>query len=252
MSYRKSTTGIYLCSLVTGITVALGADLWQSRPFPEWTAKDTQKILTASPWARQAVISTGLAGGPSHGSDRRGSSIYDNPAVMRPPDQAQDAAGGATRQLGGNAGDEERQPAAASVKLTVQWRSALPIKQALARAKFGVEVATSPEAREFLDAYEPVYVIAVLGIPKSMLPSGDVAKKSLVDRTILIIGGAATPPSDIQFRMSGSDVDTFFVFPRSPTAPAAKEAEFSIRLTPLKLKERFHLSDMLFKGKLEM
>lgn len=237
--------------LLSAMTL-FAADFWQAKRFTEWSTKEAQRVLTSSPWTRQATLTIGPASGGSHSGDRRGASIYDNPTIMRPPDQGQDAAGGAPKQQGGNSGDDDRQPATAPVKLTVQWRSALPVKQALARAKFGAEAATWPEARQLLESYEPAYVVAVLGIAKSLLPGAGTVKQSLTDRTTLTMGGTATPPSDIQFRTSAGGVDAFFVFPRTPIAPATKEAEFSIKLAPLNLKERFRLAEMVFKGKLEM
>ncbi len=32
------------------------ADFWQSKPYTDWTDKETQKIETTSPWSKQVVI----------------------------------------------------------------------------------------------------------------------------------------------------------------------------------------------------
>ena len=34
--------------------VLSAADLWDSKPFQDWTDKDVQKLVSNSPWARQA------------------------------------------------------------------------------------------------------------------------------------------------------------------------------------------------------
>ena len=162
--------------------------------------------------------------------------------------------------------------------MTIQWRSALPIRQALARARFGVEASTSPEARQFLESEQSSYVIAVLGVPRSLLTGvgdaskSDAVKKALLEGASLSIanGKSANPPVaaihpvtsikpltsikpiDTEFRVAGA-IDLFFVFPK--TAPLTiddKEIEFSIKLGQLAIKERFLLKDMLLKGELEL
>jgi hypothetical protein len=267
MSYQKLQIGTVCRILALSVFAASlpAADFWQSKPFTEWTDKEVQKILATSPWVRQVIVSTsGSSPEASHGNDRRGSTIEDNPTGMRVPDTKDSAEGTEGRTRGGAAGDEDRTPAMpgrAQFKLTIQWRSALPVKQALARAKFGAEAATSPEARQFLDALEPNYVIAVLGIPRpTILGGGEPVKQALLERAALSGGGKDwIHASDIQFRTSGGGgggadlIDAFFVFPKAGVVTIDdKEIEFSIKLASFTVKERFRLKDMVFKGTLEL
>src|SRR5580658_475196 len=101
------------------------ADFWQSKPFTEWTDKEVQKILATSPWVRQAIVSAG-ASSTGGGTGRRGASAADNPTWMTLPDAGESVAG---RPHGGADSDPGRSAALAPVKLTIQWRSALPVKQ---------------------------------------------------------------------------------------------------------------------------
>ena len=53
--------------------------------------------------------------------------------------------------------------------LFARWQSALPVKQAFVRLKFGAQAATSPEAKQLLEREEPDYVIVVSGPLRSLL-----------------------------------------------------------------------------------
>lgn len=252
--------------LATLLAISLpAADFWQSKAFPEWTDKEIQRILAASPWARQVSVSYGGSSESSHGNDRHGSTFDDNPGWMSVPGAGEKADVASGRQRGEQAGDEDRVRGASHAKLTIQWRSALPIRQALARARFGVEASTSPEARQFLESEQSSYVIAVLGIPRSLLTGvGDASKSDAVKKALL--GGASitvansknshavpsTRPIDTEFRVGGA-IDVFFIFPKTaPLTVDDKEIEFSIKLGQLAIRERFPLKDMLFKGGLEL
>jgi hypothetical protein len=240
------------------------ADFWQSKAFTEWSDKEVQKILAASPWVHQVTVSYGGTSEPNHGNDRHGSTFDDNPGWMSVPSAAEKADVASGKQRGEQNGDEDRVRGASQAKVTIQWRSALPIRQALARARFGVEASTSPEARQFLESEQSSYVIAVLGIPRSLLTGvGDASKNEAVKKALL--NGAAitiansknhpvttTRPIDIEFRVAGA-IDVFFIFPRTPPLTVDdKDIEFSIKLGHLAFKERFPLKDMLFKGELEL
>jgi hypothetical protein len=266
-----------LALLATLLAISLpAADFWQSKPFTEWTDKDIQKILAASPWVHQVTVSYGGSSESSHGNDRKGSTFDDNPGWMSVPSGSERADVGTNKQRGEQAGDEDRVRGASQARLTIQWRSALPIRQALVRAKFGIEASTSPEARQFLEADEPSYVIAVLGMPRSMLTStgdastGEALKKALLAGTSISINGniavngktsprtgstnpvTSVRPTDIEFRVAAA-IDAFFIFPKTaPVKPDDKDIEFSIKLGHLAIKERFPLKEMLFKGNLEL
>ncbi len=241
-----------MLSIVSTATAIFAADFWQSKPFSEWTEKEAARLLVSSPWARQVTVSTGPGDAPSHGNNRHGSTMEDNPTAMRPPAAQPTADGAAGIPRASSTGDDAAQSGAASTKLVIQWRSARPVKQALARLKFGAETASSSEARQFIEQAEPNYVVAILGIPRAMIAASDAGKSSLLDHTTLTAGGQTIHPADIQFR-PGPTLDVFLVFPHFEHLSAGdKEIELSIREAPLVLKEKFRLKDMLFNGRLEL
>jgi hypothetical protein len=102
--------------------VASAADVWETKPFPQWSEKDVDKLLTDSPWAGKASL-THAREGASNGTV---------------PDW----------------------------KLIVTVRSALPIRQALARRTLGPGTALTPDAEAALATPAPRYVLAISGIPR--------------------------------------------------------------------------------------
>src|SRR5579864_1575444 len=115
------------------------ADFWTSKPFTDWDQKEVQKIIDNSPWAKQFnIVVSGGGGGSSSGGRREkgGGSMGEtdsgggggggNPGGSRYP-SAQSDTGGAT-----------------SISYLIRWQSALPIKQAMVKAKYGAEAATAP------------------------------------------------------------------------------------------------------------
>src|SRR4029078_10153067 len=86
------------------------SEFWDAKPFLEWSDKEAQKILSDSPWA--ALIAVPLPNrGPVPTADTGGS-----------------GRGGGGR---GGGGAEGFGPGPQRVRLTISWRSALPLKQAV-------------------------------------------------------------------------------------------------------------------------
>ncbi len=44
------------------------ADVWVAKPYTEWTAKDVDKIMSDSPWAKQVSVTLDLGRGGGSGS----------------------------------------------------------------------------------------------------------------------------------------------------------------------------------------
>jgi hypothetical protein len=226
------------------------ADSWESKPFTDWSEKELQKILTNSPWSHNISVSMGepLTGGgrgdrlgADEGPPRPGGDLA---SAMGPSD-----GGGSPRNDAGGRGGIQAPP---SLALTVRWQSALPIKQALVRRKYGSEAATSPEAKKFLDE-NSVYLIAVSGIPATVGRAPQAKTAIQEQSTLSVKGKAAVQATDIVLGPLGKQVDAFFVFPKTtPFTLDDKEVEFSTRLGPVTVKYKFRLKDMLYNGTLEL
>lgn len=242
--------------------LALGlwaADSWQHKPATDWSDKDVQKILTNSPWAKVISVSAGGFMDPGSMPGRGGRGLGGDDSPTR-PDVAGQMPGGSLGAPGGNVpsrslGDEGLgSQTAPSIALTVVWESALPVKQALARRKYGAEAATAPEAKAFLDE-NPGYLIAVAGIPDGIVQASAArGKEALLQRTSLSVKGKPQlHPSNVEVGPPGKVIEVIFSFPK--TAPFSiddKDVEFSTQLGTVAVTYKFHLKDMLYQGKLEL
>ncbi len=233
-----------LAPLLLVFSVCLwAADFWQSKPFTEWSDKELQKMESNSPWSKQISISMGGGGSEAGRGKRGGSGDMDSTlgsGGAGQHGQVQDRSGGAT---GG-----------ASMLLTVSWRTALPVRQAVAKVKYGAEATTSPDARKLVEETEKYYGILVSGLPGGSGRGGEKMKEALLKNTTLSVKGKdAIQVADIQTGGNEQKPVVLFLFPRTaPLTVDDKEVEFSTRLGPIIVRQKFHLKDMVFNGKLEL
>jgi len=255
--------------LFTSALALWAADFWQAKPFANWDQKDIQKILTDSPWAKKvSVAMPGRAGGGGGGGDvgggggrggrggPAGPSIDPGIAGGGGGGIAETAGGGRGGGFGGGGGGGDTGAAAVTpaVQLLVTCQSALPVREALAKLKYGSEAATSPDAKKLVEGEQQYYIIMVGGLPGYIQPRDNDAKQALVKATTLSAKGKdALAAADVQFQMDGRNVDAYFVFPRmNPFTVEDKEVEFATKAGPLGVKQKFNLKNMVINGKLEM
>jgi len=223
------------------------ADFWQSKPYAEWSEKDAQKMMTNSPWAKTYAISVaatdaapafGGTGGPAgRGVGADGAPPFTSDGAGR--------LGGGGKTIGAN-------EAGLSEVTVARWQSALPIKEAFVRLKYG---AGSPEAKQILDRQETGYAIVLSGALEPLVRGNpDELKRALINASFLSAKGkGALKPTDVQISNTPKATEVLFTFPRStPFALEDKEVEFSTRLGDAALRYTFRLKDMVFNGKLEL
>jgi hypothetical protein len=232
------------------------ADVWESKPFADWNEKDLQKVFGNSPWARQtrAVVSNTKGGAkppvPDASSNGgaaggRGSRSADSPgaaARLGPSPSDFDPTGQSAEQPG--------------IPVIVRWQTALPLRQAQMRAKYGKEAATSPEAQKFLAQEPMLYVIAVVGLPGSVasVGGGDQVKQTAARASTLAAKGKEPlRPVAVEFLPNGTAVDVLIGFPKTlPFTLDDQEVEFSAQIGAAAVKYKFKLKDMVVRGKLEL
>jgi len=243
---KKLSALLFLCALCMW-----AADFWTTKPFTEWNEKEVAKILDSSPWTAKVTITTGDFGaapggagkggggrGGGRGGGPQGDSVNADPGID----------GGRGGDFGGGGGPS-------GVTVTLLWQTALPIKQALAKRKYGSEVGTSPEAKATLDRIDQVYVLTLSGMPAFTLGAVQADKKAaLLDSTTLTVAGK--PPlkaADVQVSGGRGTATVFLVFPKTTTFTVDdKEVEFSSKFDKTAIKKKFKLKDMVFNGKVEM
>jgi hypothetical protein len=227
------------------------ADFWQSKPYTEWSDKEVQKILSNSPWSKEVVVSLGGGSGGGSGKGSRkgggggggGDTGFDGPAMGS---GGGNAGGRGIQEVGGGT------PGGGTPGMTllVSWRTALPLRQAIAKQKFGAEAGTSPEAKKVIEEPQKYYVIVVSGLPARMGRGGPEMKEALMKNTALNIKGKEPiVPEDLQ----SSGPTAVFLFPKTVAIDMDdKEVEFSTKLGQQVVKTRFRLKDMVFNGKLDL
>jgi hypothetical protein len=228
------------------------ADFWQARPFNEWSDKETHRMIENSPWAKEFNITSAPA--PSGGrGGKRGSPMNDTSSASLGDSTSPGPSDPGARNRNGDDtfGDLRNGPLPPT--LIIRWQTALPVKQAFVKLKYGSEAATSAEARKSLGAEDRVYAIAVSGLQPSMVQgSPERIKKDLIEHSSLSVKGKEDiRPVEIQVARGSRLVDLYFLFPRAADLSVDdKEVEFSTKIESLVIKQRFRLKDMVVKGKL--
>lgn len=224
-------------------SVALpGEDFWTRSKFPEWSRKDTDRMLTGSPWAQAVQMAPSGGGGaiPSGGGGggRRG----------------RGGGGGLAGEGGGGVGgDLSSTP---PVIVTVRWHSALPIKQAVAMVRYQNEAGTSPEAARMLARKETYYIVGIIGLPPHLAAAKPDQLKQ--GATLHVKGKEDLRAADLMGETDQKGrTNLYFFFPRDRGgAPGIaledKDVEVVLKAGRMDLKKKFRLKDMVYQGQLEI
>jgi hypothetical protein len=236
----KKTAGLLLL-LGFGL---VAADFWQ-KPYMQWSDKDATKMMTNSPWAKSASVSMGGPGGGGAPPAAPGGGGFGGGGEPRGPQ------GGGGSEFGPGA----QGSSAPTFDVVARWQSALPIRQAFVRLKFGAEADKSAEAGKLLEPQDRPYEIVLSG-PMGMFLGGKPGDAAKALSEVSFLSSARTGPimaSQIEVSKPGKTMDVVFAFPRSmPFTVDDKEVELTTKMGTSILKYKFKLKDMLVNGKLEM
>jgi hypothetical protein len=233
----KSLIGsvIFLCG--AGALMLLAADSWRTKPYTAWDDKEVQKILNDSPWARGVTIMMNGAGGS-----------VDGPHSNSPLAGAGGGPGGGGTGGGGgrNGGGEGLN--VPTVRLLLRFVSALPVRQAMMRERYGDQVATSPAAVKILSTPDNYYVVALAGLHRLPENVPVIKQKS----TLRAKGKESFGPAEV--RAENGMIVLFFLRDGHPIAVEDGEVEVQVQLPDLvsPIRRSFKLKDMMYAGKLEM
>ncbi len=269
---RKS----YVCGIGAFAIVSAGlmaADSWRDKAPSEWTPDEVTKILNNSPWSQEARLSgsgsEGRRGGGMGSPGMGGGGMGRGGGGMGGSGGGWGGGGGGMGNPGGGWGGGGRgggrggdNQGAESVRVTLRWDSAEPVRQALIK-QYG---DSNPAAKLPDDSY----VIAVIGLPNrdSMRrrdedsdsgSSAESDEQRQADRmarlkettTLTVKGKSPFGPDKVEKAEDGS---LLFYFPKAtePLSLDDKEVEFAMRTGPMELKHTFRLKDMKYQGKLAL
>jgi len=232
-------------------------DFWKVKPYTEWTEKEVKKMLSNSPWAKD--VSAGMQGGGGGGmgkgggggGGRRGGG--GGGGGMSAGGAAEEGGGGGG--MGGASGGMGGGGGAPEIMAKVRWQTALPIKQALIKMKFGSEAATSTQAKQLLEAVDEVYLVVMEGLPPRMAQMGAERLQEGLKKTTMLKHGDKTPiaPLQVKLGMVEKTVLVYFAFPKTDAIVLEdKDVEFVSKVGPMEFKKKFKLADMVVDGKLTL
>jgi len=277
---------LVLAGLALAVAIGYGADFWEKKKFAEWTTKDADKMLKDSPWAQKVEVAMGGGmgsgmGGRGGGGGRRGG------GGMPGGGGGGGFGGGGGGDEGGGGGGGGGMPGGdaprPTMSFTVRWHTALPIKQAVAKMRFGDEAATAPQAKQMLERQENAYIIGLSGLPPAMLRGGGggrpgggpgaegkggppregggggAAMGERMKQAVQLKRKDKEPlkPVNVQAEMDQATqrANVYLIFPREEATQITlddKEVELEIKLGQNDIKRKFKLKDMVYDGKLEL
>ena len=255
---KKSTAPAVAAVLLLTAVCLFAADFW-AKPYTEWSDKDIQKMLSNSPWAKPVAVSMGEGGGErggkGRGSNGRPGTMGETGGLAGPATSSGNTAPGVSSQPGSaGRGDQMEQSAgggAPQMNLQLVWQSALPIKEASVKRKYGSEAGASEEGQKYLKREETSYVM-IMSVPAGMARGGDMSrlKEALKENTSLNVKGK-DPIKPTQVDVANGMA--LFAFPKTnPITVDDKEVEFNSKLGSIVVKMKFDLKHMVYNGKLEL
>ena len=236
---RILPAAILLCVLPS-----FAEDFWKTKPYTEWTEKELKKMLTNSPWAKEVAAGmqpSGAGGGMSKGGGGRKGGGGGGGEM-----------GGGGEAGGGGMGGGGGAPA---IMAKIRWQTALPVKQALVKMKFGAEAAASTQAQQLLTSADDVYLIVVEGLPQRMAQMGGARLQENLKKSTMLKRGDKAPilPTQIEVGVADKMVLVYYAFPKTDAIVLEdKDVEFISKVGPMEFKKKFKLADMVMDGKLTL
>ena len=245
--------------MMFAVAVSLFAeDFWRQKPYTQWSQKEVDQILKDSPWAAEITISQealfNAMRGARGGDDGRGGGRGGFPGGRGGggggfPGGGFPGGGFPGGPGGGPPGGGDRGGAPSLPTMTLQWRSAMPIRQALLR-KETLEGSTS-NTSDSLNRSETEYTVVLAGIPTRLAPAP--ADQALEQFALNVDKQKPVYATKIYLQEHEQTVDLFMIFPRTrPIAAQDKEVELVSKYGFLETKKKFKVKDMIVNGKLEL
>src|SRR5487761_2252265 len=123
--------------------------------------------------------------------------------------------------------------------VTVSWQSARPLREALARERFGDQAATSPEAQAIVDEEPEFFQILVTVVPGTPLPRG---LQRVLENAVLKVKGKP-PLRAVKFETGGDGgkARILFLIPRQPLSVSDRSVTFSANFGLYAVRQTFRL-----------
>jgi hypothetical protein len=241
---RKLCFTSVLLSVSLAVSIQAAADApWIAKRIPEWSERDSYRILSDSPWAKKTTAS--LARLMTAAERREGG----NMAAQDGAHQGIGLANAGTLVGPGHNGAIVRPGQGAEdphLKLAIRWESALPVQAA--------ELRTHDTSAPELDGED--YAIAVYAVS---LKLASVELKGLDDElkklAVLKVEGRQEfrPTRVVAVQLGGGMANVIYFFPRSAHITAEDQRlVFEGQVGRILFAQYFYPAEMKFLGKLEL
>jgi hypothetical protein len=249
----------FLVFAVSGLLFA--SDPWNKNP-QKWTAKDDERILTASPWAQETNASFG---------DEASNNEPPPPGPLPGAAQA-GMAGGHAATDGRWDGGIGRMPRGGvpSLPVLIRWDSALPVREAASHVSPQEHGAAPQVSGLSEDLAAKDYVLTVTGLipAKSYHDAGQLNAPSSSDGRVdardpeemleglmansrFLLRGRSIAPENVKLDAATGTLRIFF--PRStPISARDREVVFTTHFGAIGVHKVFRLENMTYQGRLEL
>jgi hypothetical protein len=238
------------------VPLAFAGDFWKEKPPSEWSDKDVKKLLTNSPWAKQASVDL---------PRRTGNTSIGSPMPRDPGDTRTGTIEPGGIPVGGGrgtgvdpTGGQSGSPYPGGVetgpntppipKVTVRWDSAQPLREVVQKDQSAAKPAN------LQDISGEFYVITVVGFPITSQGTAQQIGEELKKETVLKPGGEGKitiSPAKVELAQIPEGVRATFLFPRSDKiGPEDKEVSFESNSGAIRIRTKFKLNEMMYQDKL--
>jgi hypothetical protein len=148
-----------------------------------------------------------------------------------------------------------KSPTRTEVYLVVRWKSALPVRQALALTEFGRDGLQHPQAVESLTRVPANLELQIAGFPAILFTDRAADLESQLRRTarVSVPGHPPASPESVAVPPHGNHLMAELTFPRfANLTPADKSIRLSATVDGARIERDFKLKDMLYQGRLEV
>jgi hypothetical protein len=160
-----------------------------------------------------------------------------------------------------------------SDNVTVSWTTALPMRQAVARERIGLNGAVSKDVESFLASPVDTFIVAVkvTGSDESQSLAALAGQAQLMTRLeprdkIAIValrgegyvldtdGNVVTGGAPAARKKAGENAGSLlvFAFPRTAISARDREVDFTSQIGSYEIRRTFHVNEMIYNGKLEL
>lgn len=231
----------------------LAEDFWKAKEASEWSAKDLEKMLKKSPWAKEAPVS-GMEGA-SRGSRGRGAGMGADASAggvsSGSDSDSMEGGGSGGGGRGRRSGSRMELPTIPEApKVVVRWETAAPVLEAATRA--GVAMIRPEAAQQF-------YIVSITGFPLTGGPNQDKERlqgmrDELMKATVLKRKEKdPVAPVRVDVVPGARGATIVFLFMRTVNISAdEKEVVFATRMGKAAITSKFQLKDMTYRGALAL